>query len=205
MSVRFAGYAAVFDAADRGGDVVRRGAFAGARPVPLLWQHQGAPVGEIEAIGEDRRGLRVIGRVEAPALAERLRRGAVTGLSFGYRVREARRGMLREITALDLIEVSLTARSLPDGSVHLHWTRRGRPGARWQDGADVAIEPGGERYRVTLLPVAGPGWTVDMLAPGMRLGAAIDPGGLRIEVRQVTAAGLSPAATLTLPIRREEP
>ncbi len=130
MSVRFAGYAAVFDAADRGGDVVRRGAFAGARPVPLLWQHQGAPVGEIEAIGEDRRGLRVIGRVEAPALAERLRRGAVTGLSFGYRVREARRGMLREITALDLIEVSLTARSLPDGSVHLHWTRRGRPGAR---------------------------------------------------------------------------
>lgn len=107
--VRFAGYAAVFDAVDRGGDVVRRGAFAGAGKVPLLWQHDGAPVGEIEAIREDSRGLRVIGRVEAPALAEALAKGAVTGLSFGYRVKDARRGAVREITALDLVEVSLVA------------------------------------------------------------------------------------------------
>lgn len=119
MSVRFAGYAAVFDAVDRGGDVVRRGAFAGARRVPLLWQHQGAPVGEIEAIGEDGRGLRVIGRVEAPELAKRLRRGAVTGLSFGYRVKQAGRGTPREITALDLIEVSLVASPMqPLARVH---------------------------------------------------------------------------------------
>ncbi len=61
MSVRFAGYAAVFNAMDRGGDVVRPGAFGPVRPVPLLWQHRGAPVGTIEAIGEDARGLRVIG------------------------------------------------------------------------------------------------------------------------------------------------
>jgi len=119
VSVRFAGYAAVFDAVDRGGDVVRRGAFAGARRVPLLWQHRGAPVGEIEAIGEDRRGLRVIGCVEAPELAERLRRGAVTGLSFGYRVKQASRGTPREITALDLIEVSLVASPMqPLARVH---------------------------------------------------------------------------------------
>ena len=38
MSVRFAGYAAVFDAVDRGGDVVRAGAFGPVGPVPLLWQ-----------------------------------------------------------------------------------------------------------------------------------------------------------------------
>lgn len=64
MSVRFAGYAAVFDAPDRGGDVIRRGAFGGARVrrVPLLWQHRGEPVGVIEAIGEDTRGLRVTGQ-----------------------------------------------------------------------------------------------------------------------------------------------
>ncbi|RYY22427.1 MAG: HK97 family phage prohead protease, partial [Sphingomonadales bacterium] len=31
------------------------------------------------------------------------------GLSFGYRVREARRGRVREIRALDLVEVSLVA------------------------------------------------------------------------------------------------
>lgn len=118
-AVRFAGYAAVFDAVDRGGDVVRRGAFSGAGKVPLLWQHQGVPVGEIEAIREDRRGLRVIGRVEAPALAERLRAGAVTGLSFGYRVKEARRGSVREITSLDLVEVSLVASPMqPLARVH---------------------------------------------------------------------------------------
>lgn len=119
MTVRFAGYAAVFDAVDRGGDVVRRGAFAGARRVPLLWQHAGAPVGEIETIGEDTRGLRVIGRVAEGALAERLRAGAVTGLSFGYRVKEARRGNVREITSLDLVEVSLVASPMqPLARVH---------------------------------------------------------------------------------------
>ncbi|MDG5489124.1 HK97 family phage prohead protease [Sphingomonas sp. BGYR3] len=113
-AVRFAGYAAVFDVADRGGDVIRAGAFGpdatgAVGPVPLLWQHRGAPVGVIEAIGEDRRGLRVIGRVEVPEVAALLMRGAVSGLSFGYRARAARRGMVRELTAVELIEVSLVA------------------------------------------------------------------------------------------------
>lgn len=97
---RFAGYAAVFDRADRGGDVIRAGAFASAGPVPLLWEH-GGRAGTVEAIAEDGRGLRVIGRAErgvAPGL----------GLSIGYRVRAARdlpRG--RELLDLELIEVSL--------------------------------------------------------------------------------------------------
>ena len=64
--VRFAGYAAVFDA----GSIV--GAMSCAsrrvrriqRAVPLLWQHGGAPVGTIETIGEDARGLRVIGSID---------------------------------------------------------------------------------------------------------------------------------------------
>jgi HK97 family phage prohead protease len=119
MSVRFAGYAAVFDVPDRGGDVVRRGAFRLAGPVPLLWQHAGAPVGVVERLAEDTRGLRIIGRVATPALAEAVAKGAVTGLSFGYRVTEARGATRREIEALELIEVSLVASPMqPLARVH---------------------------------------------------------------------------------------
>lgn len=119
MSVRFAGYAAVFGVADRGGDVVRRGAIRAGARVPLLWQHQGVPVGAVERLQEDSRGLRVIGRVEDAALAEALRRGAVTGLSFGYRVREARHGLRRELREIELLEVSLvTSPMQPLARVH---------------------------------------------------------------------------------------
>ncbi|MDZ3830346.1 MAG: HK97 family phage prohead protease [Sphingopyxis sp.] len=112
--LRFAGYAAVFDRLDRGGDIVRRGAFAASlragRPVPLLWQHRpGAVVGAIETLAEDRRGLRVIARVTHPTAAALVARGGLTGLSFGYRVRAARGTTPRELLALDLAEVSLVA------------------------------------------------------------------------------------------------
>jgi HK97 family phage prohead protease len=116
---RFAGYAAVFDRADRGGDVVRGGAFGAVGPVPLLWQHRGTPVGVIEQAGEDARGLRVIGRIDDPDLARLVRSGAVSGLSFGYRVQAARQGHYRELTALDLVEVSLVAQPMqPLARVH---------------------------------------------------------------------------------------
>lgn len=113
--VRFAGYAAIFDRVDRGGDVVRRGAFDGAvaTRVPLLWQHgPGSVIGSVERLQEDRRGLRVIGRVSARTAAGReaaaaLKAGALGGLSFGYRVRTARGHRPRELLALDLVEVSL--------------------------------------------------------------------------------------------------
>lgn len=119
MSVRFAGYAAVFDAADRGGDVVRKGAFGPVRPVPLLWQHGGAPVGVIDALEEDARGLRVIGRVTEPGLAGLVAAGAVTGLSFGYRALATRGRRRRELTAVELREVSLVAAPMqPLARVH---------------------------------------------------------------------------------------
>ena len=42
--LRFAGYASVFDRIDRGGDIVRAGAFRQSLDrngkIPLLWQHQ---------------------------------------------------------------------------------------------------------------------------------------------------------------------
>jgi uncharacterized protein len=120
MAERLRGYAAVFDVPDRGRDVVRRGAFdgafAGPGSIPLLWQHDPArPLGRVLHVEEDARGLKVEavfadgsdGAREAARLA---RAGAVQGLSFGYRVKRARadraRG-LRELLALELIEVSL--------------------------------------------------------------------------------------------------
>ncbi len=117
--MRFAGYAAVFGVADAGGDVVRAGAFAGAGAgVPLLWQHRGdLPVGRIDYLAEDARGLRVIGRLAddaaGRAAALRLGDGSVAGLSFGYRVRDADRvpgG--RALNRLELIEVSLVRRPM---------------------------------------------------------------------------------------------
>jgi len=117
-ATRFAGYAAIFNHPDTSGDIVRKGAFAravaaGAASVPLLWQHDAAkPIGIIEQLVEDDRGLRVIGRLndraalgqEAAAL---LSERAIDGLSFGYRVRSAVKGRQRQLTDLDLVEVSL--------------------------------------------------------------------------------------------------
>jgi len=134
--MRFAGYAAVFDRPDRGGDVVRAGAFArslkrGAGAVPLLWQHEsGRPIGRIDYLREDKRGLRVIARLSESAAgreaAALLGEGAVSGLSFGYRVREAKGPStgsgpvgVRELIDLDLVEVSLVTLPMqPRARVH---------------------------------------------------------------------------------------
>lgn len=93
---------------------MRAGAFAASlkegRAIPLLWQHRpGANIGIIETLAEDARGLRVVARVTHPTAVTLIARGALTGLSFGYRVRGARGGNPRELTALDLAEVSLVA------------------------------------------------------------------------------------------------
>jgi len=119
--MRFAGYAAVFDRVDRGGDVVRRGAFARVpRAVPLLWEHKGRAVGRVEYVREDKRGLRVIAAVTDAQAAALVAEGRVRGLSFGYRVlstahldfarcsaRDER--VVRELTELELVEVSLVS------------------------------------------------------------------------------------------------
>lgn len=127
--IRFAGYAALFDIADADRDTIRKGAFrqslASRRsPVPLLWQHRPSePIGFIEKTLEDHRGLRVIGRLEntISRAASMLRRGEVSGLSFGYRAKEKRHGASgRELLAVDLFEVSLVTHPLQFGSrVHL--------------------------------------------------------------------------------------
>lgn len=123
--LRFAGYAAVFDRPDKGGDIIRKGAFAKALErageVPLLWQHKaGAVIGRIEHLSEDARGLRVIASVGDARTSRLLGNGRVDGLSFGYRVREAKSaGSLRELIELDLVEVSLVVNPMqPKARVH---------------------------------------------------------------------------------------
>jgi hypothetical protein len=123
--LRFAGYAALFDRPDKGGDIIRKGAFARALErageVPLLWQHKaGAVVGRIEHLSEDKRGLRVIAALGNERAARLLGSGKLDGLSFGYRVREAKSGpMHRELIELDLVEVSLVANPMqPRARVH---------------------------------------------------------------------------------------
>nr|WP_315457478.1 HK97 family phage prohead protease [uncultured Sphingorhabdus sp.] len=81
--MRLAGYAAIFDAPDKGGDIVRKGAFARAAKagVPLLWQHDRSQrIGFVESLKEDARGLRVIAQVDDANASIQ----AGSGLSFGY-------------------------------------------------------------------------------------------------------------------------
>lgn len=113
-ALRIAGYASVFDLPDKGGDVVARGAFAeAAAPLPLLWQHQtNEPIGFVESLREDQRGLRITAQIVAAGrgaeVAALVKAGAIDGLSFGYRVKAAspaRNG--RRLERLELVEVSL--------------------------------------------------------------------------------------------------
>ena len=121
MDGSFAGYASVFHVVDNQRDVISPGAFRVSlkereQPVQLLWQHQWAePIGVIESLFEDSRGLFIKGRLlmevarakEAYAL---LKAGVLKGLSIGYNVKRARRDAdtgIRTLMEVDLWEVSL--------------------------------------------------------------------------------------------------
>lgn len=126
---RFAGYAALFDIPDADRDTIRKGAFvqtlaARSEPLPLLWQHRpDQRIGTVELASEDERGLRVIARIDNSDSrgAAMLTRRAVSGLSFGYRAREARHDKDgRKLIEIDLFEVSLVTHPLQHGArVHL--------------------------------------------------------------------------------------
>ncbi len=109
--LRLAGYASVFGVADKGGDVVLPGAFAGAATrLPLLWQHDAKePIGFVESLGEDARGLRVVARVidsgRGAQVARLVAAGAIDGLSFGYRVKASHQDRVRAVRALEKLEI----------------------------------------------------------------------------------------------------
>ncbi|MDF2813414.1 MAG: peptidase [Microvirga sp.] len=118
----FEGYASLFGIADLGKDVVVPGAFRdclavrGVGNIRLLWQHDPAePVGRWLSIEEDRRGLRVRGKLNLAVERARdihalMREGGVDGLSIGFRVERARAERptgLRRLEKLDLWEISI--------------------------------------------------------------------------------------------------
>jgi HK97 family phage prohead protease len=116
---RFAGYASVFNRLDAGGDIVMPGAFSkslGKRRdrIRLLFQHDPKePVGTWDAIGEDVHGLFVAGRLvegvpRADALRRLIEKGALDGLSIGFRtVKATREGGHRKLWQIDLFEISI--------------------------------------------------------------------------------------------------
>lgn len=119
MSLIVEGYAALFGAPDREGDVIAAGAFrgalAGADKLPMLLEHDARlRAGVWLHLEEDARGLFVQGRIDTNAAAgslaaRRIARG-VDGLSIGYRVRAARaRPGGRELFAIDLVEISIVS------------------------------------------------------------------------------------------------
>jgi HK97 family phage prohead protease len=118
----FEGYASLFGVADLGKDVVMPGAFTDclkkrdASAIRLLWQHDPAtPIGRWLTVEEDRRGLRVRGKLNLAVERARdihalMREGAVDGLSIGFRVERARAERptgLRRLEKLDLWEISV--------------------------------------------------------------------------------------------------
>jgi HK97 family phage prohead protease len=80
-----------------------------------LWQHDVArPIGRVLSPSEDSRGLKMVAAVSARCRDGQdalglMESGAVRGLSFGYRVKEARNtpGGGREILKVDLLECSV--------------------------------------------------------------------------------------------------
>ena len=128
--MRLAGYAALIDIRDRGGDVIRSGAFAGLQlPLPLLWQHDSARrIGTITQARETARGLWVEGVIDhAGATARRvmalLRAGTLSGLSFGYSLRDFVQGPpalpgcgTRDLLRVTLHEISLVTHPMQPGA-----------------------------------------------------------------------------------------
>jgi HK97 family phage prohead protease len=119
---RFSGYASVFGRLDDGGDIVMPGAFRkslglrGRHRVKMLFQHDPKePIGTWEAIREDEQGLWVEGRLvpevpRAEALRRLIARGAVDGLSIGFRTIKATRAGRdghRRLWEVDLWEISI--------------------------------------------------------------------------------------------------
>src|SRR5687767_12187761 len=113
------GLGAFFGNEDRGGDIIRPGAFQktlaewAGKPVPMLFCHDvRRPIGAWQELRETSEGLAVKGKftlaardgAEAYALAKE---GALPGLSIGYEVsRETTQGRARVLHEVKLFEVS---------------------------------------------------------------------------------------------------
>jgi HK97 family phage prohead protease len=120
----FEGYASVFGNKDLGNDVIKQGAFAKSiyekkpRQIKLLYQHKtDEPIGVIDSLEEDKRGLKIKGRLamgtqKGKEVYELMKMGALDSMSIGYRLspddyKYSDKLKKRTITNLDLMEISM--------------------------------------------------------------------------------------------------
>lgn len=127
----FEGYASLFNVTDGAGDIVAPGAFTRSlrkRPpakVRMLYQHFAhEPIGVWEEIREDKSGLYVRGKLIADVerardVAALIAKGALNGLSIGFRAIRARRDKsagARTLLEIELWEISIVTFPLLAGS-----------------------------------------------------------------------------------------
>ncbi|AWB48892.1 phage major capsid protein [Gemmobacter aquarius] len=120
------GLASIFGTPDRGGDIVHKGAFAGASvPLPMLASHDPADVvGVWDELAETSEGLAVKGRllvgdvVRASEVRALILAGAMPGLSIGYVAtkKAPRSGGGRDLFKVELVEVSIVAVPMHPGA-----------------------------------------------------------------------------------------
>ncbi len=127
----FEGYASLFGTIDLSRDQVLKGAFQKSlnnRPplaVKLLYQHNPAePIGIWDIIREDHKGLYVKGRLLTEISRARdvfalMKRGALDGLSIGFktiRARKAGKGGIRQLLEVELYEISIVTFPMHPGA-----------------------------------------------------------------------------------------
>jgi len=120
----FEGYGSVFNNKDLGNDVIRKGAFANTlkyrkpKQVKLLYQHKtDEPIGVIDSLEEDNKGLYIKGRLamgtqKGREVYELMKMGALDSMSIGYRLspddyKYDPKQKKRIIKSVDLMEISL--------------------------------------------------------------------------------------------------
>ena len=127
----FTGYASLFDRVDQVRDIIEPGAFAatlakqGPMAVKCLYQHDPSqPIGVWLKLEEDRRGLKVVGRLLPDVAKARdvfalISAGALDGLSIGFRAAEAvrdQRARIRRLKRVDLWEISIVTFPMLNGA-----------------------------------------------------------------------------------------
>jgi len=120
----FEGYASVFNNKDLGNDVIKQGSFSNTikskkpKQIKLLYQHKtDEPIGVIDSLVEDTRGLKIKGRLamgtqKGREVFELMKMGALDSMSIGYRLSQddykySDKLKKRTISNLDLMEVSM--------------------------------------------------------------------------------------------------
>lgn len=115
------GYASMFGLVDQGGETVMPGAFKDTiarnkkSGLPMLWSHDSRqPIGLWTSMAEDEKGLKVNGELvlgvqKADEAYKLMKRGALKGLSIGFRTINAgvdKTTGARQLKTIDLFEIS---------------------------------------------------------------------------------------------------